>query len=131
MQDTEQIEISLTQSAATAFKTIVDDREYDNAALKVSVAPGGCGGWEYQLGIARQPTDTDLVTKSRGISLYVDRETLPMFNGAIIDFKDGLMGKGFAVSNPKSKADCACGQSFKMTEGSVDSGSCTSKVAGN
>ncbi len=122
--------VSLTEAAADAFNGIVDAQGYDAAAMKVAVAPGGCGGWEYQLGIARRPTDTDLVTESLGITLFVDSMTLPLFDGAVIDFADGLMGQGFSVSNPLSKADCSCGQSFKTTGGAVDEGTCTSSVAG-
>ncbi len=124
-------QISLTASAAEAFNGIVANNGYDEAAMKVAVAPGGCGGWEYQLGIARRPSDTDLVSESQGIRLFVDSMTLPMFDGAVIDFSDGLMGQGFSVSNPLSKADCSCGQSFKTTAGTVDEGACSSKVAGN
>ena len=123
--------VSLTEAAADAFNGIVDDQGYEDAAMKVAVAPGGCGGWEYQLGIARRPTDTDLVTESLGVTLFVDSMTLPLFEGAVIDFSDGLMGQGFSVSNPLSKADCSCGQSFKTTGGAVDEGACSSAVAGN
>ena len=123
--------VSLTQAAAAAFTGIVEQQGYEEAAMKVAVAPGGCGGWEYQLGIARRPSDTDVVTESLGISLFVDSMTLSLFEGAVIDFKDGLMGQGFAVSNPLSKADCSCGQSFKTTSGAVDDGACSSRVAGN
>ena len=123
--------ISLTAAAADAFHSIVSSQGYDDAAMKVAVAPGGCGGWEYQLGVARRPTDTDLVTESLGVRLFVDSMTLPLFEGAVIDYSDGLMGQGFSVSNPLSKADCSCGQSFKTTGGAVDEGACSSAVAGN
>ncbi len=130
---TEQLsaEVSLTDAAVEAFQSIAAQKGADDVAMKLAVGPGGCGGFEYRLGIARSPKSTDLVSESKGITLYLDSATLHLFNGCTVDFKDGLMGEGFSVSNPRSKADCACGQSFKVAgEGAVDSGACTSTVAG-
>ena len=124
-------EVTLTESAAEAFRSIISKKGVSEAGMKLAVGPGGCGGYEYLLGLARKPKPTDIVTESQGITLFLDTKTLHLYNGCIVDFKDGLMGEGFAVSNPKSKADCACGQSFKISgEGEVDSGACTSVVAG-
>ncbi len=130
---TEQLsaEVSLTDAAVEAFRSITSQKGTEDAALKLGVKPGGCGGYEYRLGIARSPKSTDLVSESKGVTLHLDSKTLHLFNGCTIDFKDGLMGEGFIVGNPRSKADCACGQSFKVSgEGGVDSGACTSSVAG-
>ena len=126
-------DVVLTETAAAAFHQIIEQKEYENAALKVGVAPGGCGGWEYQLGIAQRPSETDIVGESLGVTLYLDTPTLPLYNGCVIDFKDGLMGAGFSVTNPKAEASCSCGQSFKVTgeEGEIEEGSCSSAVAGN
>ena len=125
------VEVSLTDAAAEAFRSITLHKGVQNAGMKVAVGPGGCGGYEYRLGIARKPKATDVVSESKGITLYLDTKTLHLFNGCTVDFSDGLMGEGFSVSNPSSKADCACGQSFKVSgEGAVDSGACTSAVAG-
>ena len=57
-------DVTLTEAAAAAFHQITGQKDYDDPALKVGVAPGGCGGWEYQLGIAQRPADTDIVGES-------------------------------------------------------------------
>ena len=125
------VNVTLTEAAAEAFQEITAQKEYDDPALKVAVAPGGCGGWEYQLGIAQRPADTDIVGESLGITLYLDTNTLPLYDGCVIDFQDGLMGAGFSVSNPRAEASCSCGQSFKTTgEDDIEEGSCSSSVAG-
>ena len=124
-------EVSLTDAAVEAFRDITAQKGDQNVAMKLAVGPGGCGGYEYLLGIARRPKASDLLSESKGVALYLDSNTLHLFNGCTIDFSDGLMGEGFSVSNPRAKADCACGQSFKIAgEGGVDSGACTSSVAG-
>ena len=33
-------------------------------------------------------------------------------DGASLDYKDGLQGAGFAISNPNAERTCGCGQSF-------------------
>jgi iron-sulfur cluster assembly protein/iron-sulfur cluster insertion protein len=30
----------------------------------------------------------------------------------VLDFKDGLQGAGFAITNPNAQRTCGCGQSF-------------------
>ena len=128
-----EADVVLTEAAAAAFRQITEHKDYDNAALKVGIAPGGCGGWEYQLGIAQRPADTDIIGESLGVTLYLDTPTLPLYDGCLIDFTDGLMGAGFSVSNPKAEASCSCGQSFKVSgeEGEIEEGSCSSAVAGH
>jgi iron-sulfur cluster assembly protein len=33
-------------------------------------------------------------------------------SGTVIDFQDGLNGKGFTFQNPQAKRSCGCGSSF-------------------
>ena len=123
-------DVTLTEAAAAAFRQITGQKDYEDPALEVGVAPGGCGGWEYQLGIAQRPADTDIIGESLGITLYLDTNTLPLYDGCVIDFQDGLMGAGFSVSNPRAEASCSCGQSFKMSgEDDIKEGNCSSSVA--
>jgi iron-sulfur cluster assembly protein/iron-sulfur cluster insertion protein len=35
-----------------------------------------------------------------------------MLKGAMLDYKDGLQGAGFSISNPNAQRSCGCGQSF-------------------
>ena len=123
--------VTITEAAARAFGKILAQKGVEDAGMKVSVGPGGCGGFQYNLGVARKPGVSDIVSESRGVRLFLDSKTLHMFRGGIVDFGEGLMGAGFSVSNPMARASCACGQSFKVAgEGAIDSGACASKVAG-
>jgi iron-sulfur cluster assembly accessory protein len=52
------------------------------------------------------------VAQVQGITVVVDRFSLPYLEGAGIDYVDGLMGQGFTVNNPNAVASCGCGKSF-------------------
>ena len=45
-------------------------------------------------------------------SLVVDPTSLAYLQGTLIDFDDGLHGKGFEVRNPNATSTCGCGKSF-------------------
>jgi hypothetical protein len=41
-----------------------------------------------------------------GVTIIVDRFSLPYLEGASVDYVDGLMGQGFTVENPNASASC-------------------------
>ena len=47
-----------------------------------------------------------------GVKLVVDRKSLPVLDGTVVDFVDSLMGSGFKFNNPNVRHSCACGESF-------------------
>ena len=42
----------------------------------------------------------------------VDSESAELINGAILDYRDGLQGAGFHITNPNATKTCGCGSSF-------------------
>ena len=44
--------------------------------------------------------------------VVVDASSAPLLQGAVLDFKDGLQGAGFAIENPNATRSCGCGKSF-------------------
>ena len=83
-----------------------------NGALRVAVVGGGCSGLQYALGFDLEAQAGDAVGEQHGVNVVIDRFSLPYLEGAEVDFVDGLMGQGFAVSNPNAAASCGCGSSF-------------------
>ena len=55
------------------------------------------------------PTSDELLALLRGV---VDPASAELLKGAVLDFKDGLQGAGFAIENPNASRTCGCGQSF-------------------
>src|SRR5436305_14803715 len=85
------------------------------AGLRVGVRGGGCSGFQYQLAFD-QKRESDLEFESHGLTLLVDRESLPYVDGSTIDYEESLQGAGFKVSNPNVVAACGCGSSFRVAE---------------
>ena len=51
-----------------------------------------------------------------GIRVVVDPQSIRFVEGAIVDYKDAMMGGGFAISNPNAASSCGCGSSFRPKE---------------
>jgi iron-sulfur cluster assembly protein len=103
--------IALTERAATQVRALMDD-DPEARCLRVAVQGGGCSGLQYALGFDAGAQPGDAVAEVHGITLIVDRFSLPYLEGAGIDYLDGLMGQGFTVNNPNATASCGCGKSF-------------------
>lgn len=119
--------ITLTERAADQVRTLLE-QEDDAQVLRVAVQGGGCSGLQYALGFDSEPQAGDAVSEQHGVTVIVDRFSLPYLDGADVDYVDGLMGQGFTVNNPNAVASCGCGQSFQGegAEGVPAGGGCAS-----
>lgn len=81
-------------------------------ALRMAVRPGGCSGFSYDLFFDSQIEDADIVEHYGDVRVVVDPQSAEMIKGSTLDFKDGLMGAGFAIDNPNVSRTCGCGNSF-------------------
>ena len=50
--------------------------------------------------------------ESEGIRVFIDPKSLFYLSGTVLDFSDGLNGKGFLFNNPQASRTCGCGNSF-------------------
>src|ERR671935_2734303 len=104
--------IILTDIAAEKVKSLLDQEGRDDLALRVAVQPGGCSGLIYQLFFDERQLDGDKVQDFGGVSVRVDRMSVPYLTGATIDFVDTIEKQGFTIDNPNATGSCACGDSF-------------------
>ena len=104
--------INLTDTASSKVKSLLAQEGRDDLQLRIAVQPGGCSGLRYQLFFDERNLDGDLVTDFNGVSVVVDRMSVPYLNGATIDFVDSIEKQGFTIDNPNATGSCACGDSF-------------------
>ena len=103
--------ITLTPRAAQQVRTMQAELAAPDKRLRVLVESGGCSGFQYGMSFDQQkPDDKEIV--SEGVSLVVDPTSLAYLQGTLIDFDDGLHGKGFELKNPNAQSTCGCGKSF-------------------
>jgi iron-sulfur cluster assembly protein/iron-sulfur cluster insertion protein len=104
--------ITLTDTAADKVRELIEQEGDPSLALRVAVRPGGCSGFSYEMYFDTE-TEADDVERAYGtIRVVSDPMSAQMLDGATLDFKDGLMGAGFAIDNPNAQRSCGCGQSF-------------------
>ena len=51
---------------------------------------------------------------SKHNNIIIDKSSLDMLKGSVIDFSEELIGSSFKISNPKTKSSCGCGVSFSF-----------------
>ena len=104
--------ITLTDSAATKVKDLIEAEGEPNLALRVAVRPGGCSGFSYEMFFDTDVADDDNLADYEGVRVVVDASSAELLQGATLDYKDGLQGAGFAIDNPNAQRSCGCGKSF-------------------
>lgn len=105
---------TVTEKAAGEIKKLLAAEDFNNAFLRVRIIPGGCSGFSYEMGFDDEMEDSDKIFETDGVKVAIDELSYPYLNGGILDFKDGLQGKGFDISNPNAKGSCGCGESFTV-----------------
>ena len=105
--------ITVTDRAAHKIGEILR-QEPVGTMLRVSVAGGGCSGFQYKFHTERSRADDDIVIEQSGATVLIDPVSLNYMAGAEIDFVDDLIGSAFKINNPQATASCGCGTSFAL-----------------
>lgn len=104
--------VNLTDAAVAKVRELIAAEDEQGLALRMAVRPGGCSGFSYEMYFDSQIDDTDLVEEYDDVKVIVDPQSAEMVRGSTLDYKDGLMGAGFAIENPNVSRSCGCGNSF-------------------
>ena len=109
--------INLTDAASSKVKGILEQEKENipQGGLRIYVQGGGCSGFQYGM-VLDEAADGDQVFEKDGIKVIIDPMSLRYLEGAEVDYKEDLMGGGFAIKNPNAVSSCGCGHSF-TTEG--------------
>lgn len=107
--------ISVTEKAKDKISELRKKDNYsDSHNLRVSVKGGGCSGLMYSLDFDSARNATDEVFEDKGVKILVDRKSMLYLLGTVLDFSEGLNGKGFQFINPNASRTCGCGESFAV-----------------
>lgn len=104
--------VILTDAAVTKVRELIAAEDDPGLALRMAVRPGGCSGFSYEMYFDSQVDDTDLIEEFDDVKVLVDPQSAEMVRGSTLDYKEGLMGAGFAIENPNVTRSCGCGNSF-------------------
>lgn len=111
----EQVEqtITITQAAAKKVIAMAKEEGRANAILRVSVVPGGCAGFKYDMDFVDLPDADDFVIEAHGIKAVLNKSSMEAIAGSTLDYIETIKESGFKITNPKFTQSCACGDSFR------------------
>lgn len=105
--------VTLSDSAiAKVTELLADEQGAEALALRVAVRPGGCSGYSYDMFFDAEIADDDIVRTFGDVKVAVDPESAELIKGSTLDYRDGLQGAGFHITNPGASRTCGCGSSF-------------------
>ena len=106
--------VTLSDRAAKRVARILS-KEPNGTVLRISVAGGGCSGFQYEYNLVQETAaDDDLVLQKGDATVLIDSMSLEFMSGSEIDYVDDLIGQAFQIKNPNAVASCGCGTSFAV-----------------
>ncbi|HHH47207.1 MAG TPA: iron-sulfur cluster assembly accessory protein [Thiotrichales bacterium] len=106
--------VELTESAARHVNQMLAKRG-QGIGLRLGTKKAGCSGFAYVVDYADAIGENDEVFESHGVKVVVDRDSLPLVDGTVIDFvRNSILNQGFEFRNPNVKNTCGCGESFSV-----------------
>ena len=78
--------------------------------FRITVQGGGCSGFKYNFGFDAKSNDDDVIFGKA----IIDKSSLDIISGSVVDFKKEMIGESFLIDNPKATASCGCGLSFSV-----------------
>ena len=100
--------LNFTDQALNQINLITkgDEKKY----FRITVQGGGCSGFKYSFGFDSNSNDDDIIFGKT----IIDKSSLDIISGSIVDFKKEMIGESFVIDNPKATASCGCGLSFSV-----------------
>ena len=100
--------LEFTESAKNQIEKITksDEKKY----FRIAVQGGGCSGFKYNFSFDNK-VDKDDILFNKAV---IDKQSLDIISGSVVDFKKEMIGESFSIKNPKALASCGCGLSFSV-----------------
>ncbi len=100
--------LEFTDSAKSQIEKITksDGKKY----FRIAVQGGGCSGFKYKFTFDDKIEKDDILFNKT----VIDRQSLDIIAGSVVDFKKEMIGETFSIKNPKASASCGCGLSFSV-----------------
>ena len=100
--------LEFTDSAKNQIDKIIknDKKKY----FRIAVQGGGCSGFKYNFSFDSKVEKDDIIFDKA----IIDKQSLDIIAGSIVDFKKEMIGESFSIKNPKALASCGCGLSFSV-----------------
>ena len=101
--------IEFTERARKQIEKITSENK-SKKYFRISVKGGGCSGFKYNFSFDSSTSNDDILFNN----VVIDKTSLNIINGSVIDFKVEMIGETFVINNPKASSSCGCGLSFSV-----------------
>ena len=98
--------LEFTDRAKNQIKKITKSEE--KKYFRIAVQGGGCSGYKYNFSFDNKLEKDDILFDLT----IIDKASLEIISGSIVDFKKEMIGESFTINNPKATSSCGCGLSF-------------------
>ena len=116
--DPQAAPVTVTAAALAHLKQTL--RSSDAPAIRLRVKESGCTGYMYVLDLASGAEESDLALQpDPEVLLLVDRASIPILRGTVIDFVREGLNSTLRFDNPNVQDQCGCGESFNVKEAAV------------
>ncbi|EFA86375.1 heat shock protein [Heterostelium album PN500] len=95
-------EITITDHCAEELNKVTKDVKNANSKLRVMVDTGGCSGFQYIIKIDTKVQEDDVIFTKNGAEVIIDKISLDMMQGSIIDYEKELMRSSFCIHTMSS-----------------------------
>ncbi len=94
--------LEITDKAREMLDKFAEQADDDDVALKIVILGRGPKGFQYDLQLigSVDALEDDIKTEVEGMTVFVGARSAPYLDGAILDYKETLMGGGFSFENP-------------------------------
>ena len=100
--------LNFTDQALNQINIITKDQ--DKKFFRITVQGGGCSGFKYNFSFDTKSNNDDIIFGKA----IIDKSSLEIISGSVVDFKKEMIGESFVIENPKATASCGCGLSFSI-----------------
>lgn len=108
--------ITVTSTAVKELWRIAGCEGTTPPRLRVAMKGGGCSGYSVDMSFTKFVPDPefDLTFTQDGVLFVVDEKSATLLEGATLDYRGGLLDRGFKWEFPKATGGCGCGTSFSF-----------------
>jgi len=107
-------QITISDSAVAKIADLLAEEDNPSLKLRTFVQGGGCSGFQYGFTFDEEKNEDDFEFSKNGITILIDAMSMQYMLGAVIDYKEEMMGSSFVIQNPNAQSTCGCGSSFSI-----------------
>lgn len=108
--------LTLTPAAIRHMERKVQEKA-GAVGVRIGVKPSGCSGYMYAMDLVDSVPADDIEMKvSETLTIYVDKDSMPILEGTVLDYVKQGLNATLQFRNPNATSECGCGESFSVTK---------------